>query len=243
VTAKHACLRDILARREQWRDELKLVRRLHGDVLAAAGILSGATLEKEQQRVTNASVQQRYAQWCEELRERLTSTTLSETERRCLSHFLHVTTNMSPQLFNCYDLEAMPRTNNDMEGFIRSVKTRYRRVSGRKNWNRYLIRYGTRVAFYEARSRSGELAEMTAGMDTAGARTALRRQHASRSSSSSIACATSGTPIWLIRRPAGLPFTLVPDYCPDGKKRACRAGKRQGESKVNRASRDLHARR
>ncbi|MBK9941539.1 MAG: hypothetical protein IPP13_07960 [Kouleothrix sp.] len=164
MTAKHACLRDILARREQWRDELKLVRRLHGDVLAAAGILSGATLEKEQQRVTNASVQQRYAQWCEELRERLTSTTLSETERRCLSHFLHVTTNMSPQLFNCYDLEAMPRTNNDMEGFIRSVKTRYRRVSGRKNWNRYLIRYGTRVAFYEARSRSGELAEMTAGM-------------------------------------------------------------------------------
>jgi hypothetical protein len=71
---------------------------------------------------------------------------------------------MSPRLFNCYDLQALPRTNNDMEGFIRSVKTRYRRVSGRKNGNRYLIRYGARVAFYEARCRTGEVSEMSAGM-------------------------------------------------------------------------------
>lgn len=147
------------------------MRRLHGDVLAAEGILSGVTLEKEQQPVTNTSVQRRYAQWCAELRERLTSATLSETERRCLTHFLHVTTNMSPRLFNCYDLAALPRTNNAMEGFIRSVKTRYRRISGRKNWNRYLIRYGARVAFYEARSRNGELGAMTEGM---------RRVHAYR---------------------------------------------------------------
>lgn len=164
MCAKRTRLLDILARREQWRDELSLVRRLHGDVLAAESILSGVTLEKEQQPVTNASVQRRYEQWCAELRERLTSATLSETERRCLTHFLHVTTNMSPRLFNCYDLAALPRTNNDMEGFIRSVKTRYRRISGRKNWNRYLIRYGARVAFYEARSRSGDIAELTEGM-------------------------------------------------------------------------------
>ncbi len=41
-----------------------------------------------------------------------------------------------------------------MEGFIRAIKTRYRRVSGRKNWNRYLLRYGRRVAYYEAQVRS-----------------------------------------------------------------------------------------
>jgi len=164
VTAKRARLLDVISRREQWRDELSLVGRLPADVITAERILSGVTLQQEQQPVTNLSVQRRYEQWCAELRERLTSATLSETERRCLSHFLHVTTNMSPRLFNCYDLEAMPRTNNDMEGFIRSVKTRYRRVSGRKNWNRYLIRYGARVAFYEARARTGELDEMTKRM-------------------------------------------------------------------------------
>lgn len=164
MSAKHTRLLEVIARREQWRDELNLVQRLHRDVLAAENILSGTTLEKEHQSVTNASVERCYEQWCEEVRERLKSVTLGETERRCLSHFLHVTTNMRPRLFNCYDLAGMPRTNNDMEGFIRSVKTRYRRISGRKNWNRYLIRYGARVAFYEARARSGEVAAMTEGM-------------------------------------------------------------------------------
>jgi hypothetical protein len=71
---------------------------------------------------------------------------------------------MSARLFTCYDRAAMPRTNNDMEGVIRSVKTRYRRISGRKHWNRYLIRYGARVAFSEARSRSGELGVLPEGM-------------------------------------------------------------------------------
>lgn len=159
----------MLARREQWRDELSLVRRLHADVVTAESILSGEALTKLEQSVTNASVRQRYEQWCEELRERLADATVSETERGCLKHFLHVTTNMRPRLFNCYDLEGLPRTNNDMEGFIRSVKTRYRRISGRKNWNRYLIRYGARVAFYEARARTNELSEMTEGMRRVGA--------------------------------------------------------------------------
>lgn len=164
VSAKHARLLDVIARREQWRTDLDVVKRLHADVLAAERILSGKTLEEAGQSVTNATVQQRYTQWCADLRERLQDATLSETERRCLTHFLHVTTNMSPRLFLCYDQDALPRTNNDMEGFIRSVKTRYRRVSGRKNWNRYLIRYGARVAFYEARARTNERDLMTQGM-------------------------------------------------------------------------------
>ena len=36
-----------------------------------------------------------------------------------------------------------------MQRYIRAVKTRYRRVSGRKNWNAYLLRYGRCIAFYE----------------------------------------------------------------------------------------------
>lgn len=43
-----------------------------------------------------------------------------------------------------------------MEGFIRSIKTRYRRISGRKNWNRYLLRYGRRVVYYEAQVRRND---------------------------------------------------------------------------------------
>jgi hypothetical protein len=154
----------VIGRREQWRAELSLVRRLHADVVAAEAILSGAPLEAQHHLVTNAAVQAQYDAWCGTLRARLADTTLDATERHCLEHFLHVTTNMAPRLFPCYDVVDLPRTNNDLEGFIRSVKTRYRRISGRKNWNRYLIRYGARIAFYEARARTDELAEMEDAM-------------------------------------------------------------------------------
>jgi hypothetical protein len=34
-----------------------------------------------------------------------------------------------------------------MERSIRGLKTQYRRISGRKNWNAYLLRYGRCVAY------------------------------------------------------------------------------------------------
>ena len=34
-------------------------------------------------------------------------------------------------------------------GTIRAIKQRYRRISGRKNWNSYLLRYGCLVAYFE----------------------------------------------------------------------------------------------
>ena len=47
----------------------------------------------------------------------------------------------------CYDRQEFPRTNNEMERSIRRLKTQYRRISGRKNWNAYLLRYGRAVAY------------------------------------------------------------------------------------------------
>jgi len=70
VTAKRARLQAVIGRRKQWRDDLTLVRRLHGDGIAAEGILSGATLEHAGQPVTHTTVRARYASWCAELRTR-----------------------------------------------------------------------------------------------------------------------------------------------------------------------------
>jgi hypothetical protein len=140
----------LIARRERWQEEIRSVRRMHARVLAAEQILSGGTLRASGLMVSNATVGQHFDSWCAMLREQLADASMTPTERRCLEHFLHVTDNMRPQLLQCYDLQSLPRTNNDMEGFIRAIKTRYRRISGRKNWNRYLLRYGRRVAYYEA---------------------------------------------------------------------------------------------
>ncbi len=143
-----------MARREPWREELKCVRRMHGWVLEAEAILSGSWAAAEEP-VTNAGVAVRFDAWVAKLKCEANTQKLTETEQRCLSHFLHVTASLRPQLIQCYDIVGLPRTNNDMEGLIRAIKTRYRRVSGRKNWNRYLLRYGRRVAYYEAQVRSG----------------------------------------------------------------------------------------
>lgn len=142
-----------MARREQWRAELDCVRRMHGWVIEAEAILSGSWAAAEE-AVTNTGVAVRFDTFVCKLKEEASTQHLSETEQRCLCHFLHVTASLRPQLIACYDVVGLPRTNNDMEGFIRAIKTRYRRVSGRKNWNRYLLRYGRRVAYYEAQVRS-----------------------------------------------------------------------------------------
>jgi hypothetical protein len=78
----------------------------------------------------------------------------------CLAHFVGVLTRMQPHLFVWTTTAGMPRTNNDLERFIRAMKTRYRRMSGRKNWQAYLLRYGQRIAFYEATCLAGDAAAL-----------------------------------------------------------------------------------
>lgn len=146
-------MKDLIERREQWREDLDSVRRMHGWVVEAEAILSGSWAAAAE-AVTNAGVAVRFDAFVAKLKAEASTQKLTETEHRCLSHFLHVTASLRPQLIQCYDVEGLPRTNNDMEGFIRAIKIRYRRVSGRKNWNRYLLRYGRRVAYYEAQVRS-----------------------------------------------------------------------------------------
>jgi hypothetical protein len=117
-------------------------------VLDAEHILDGswATLADP---VTNEQVAKRFDQWRTGLAERLSDDTLSEIEHNCLQQFLQVLANMRPYLIQCYDDPRFPPTNNDMEREIRAIKTRYQRISGRKNWNGYLLSSGRSVVFYE----------------------------------------------------------------------------------------------
>jgi len=73
----------------------------------------------------------------------------TDDEKLRLGHLLKVLTHLRPGLVQCYDREGFPRTNNEMERLIRAIKMQYRRISGRKNWNSYLLRYGRCVAYQE----------------------------------------------------------------------------------------------
>ena len=143
---KLARLKTIVAERAAWASQLVQVTRMHGWVLSVEHILD-ESLAQEGEVVSNATVGSRLDGWREQMAAQLTDGTLSELERECLTKFLQVLSNLRPYLVQCYDRQDFPRTNNEMERSIRGLKTQYRRISGRKNWNAYLLRYGRCVAY------------------------------------------------------------------------------------------------
>ena len=143
---KLARLQTIVAERVAWAEPLAQVKRLYGWLLEVEHLLDGS-LAAEGEVLSNVTVGKHLDHWREHMSRQLTDGALSQLERECLTQFLRVLSNLRPYLVQCYDLENFPRTNNDMERSIRGLKTQYRRVSGRKNWNAYLLRYGRAVAY------------------------------------------------------------------------------------------------
>ena len=141
-------LKMLVGLREPWRAQVAEVRQMREWVIQTEHILAGQC-DSAGEAITNETVGQRLDYWCQQLMQQAHDTTLTPTQQDCLSHFLKVTTDLRPHLVQCYDVQGFPRTNNDMERYIRALKTRYRRVSGRKNWNAYLLRYGRCIAFYD----------------------------------------------------------------------------------------------
>lgn len=143
---KLARLQVIVAERAAWTEQLAQVKRLHDWLLEVEHLLD-ESLVPEGAVVSNVTVASRLDSWRERMVAQLTDGPLCELERQCLAEFLQVLSNLRPYLVQCYDRQDFPRTNNDMERSIRGLKTQYRRVSGRKNWNAYLLRYGRCVAY------------------------------------------------------------------------------------------------
>ena len=143
---KLARLQSIVAERAAWSEPLAQVKRMHQWVLDVEHILDGSWAQAEEE-VSNATVGQRLDAWRQQMSGHLSDATLGELEQECLTQFLQQLSNLRPYLVQCYDRKDFPRTNNEMERSIRGLKTQYRRISGRKNWNAYLLRYGRCVAY------------------------------------------------------------------------------------------------
>jgi len=81
-----------------------------------------------------------------------------DTEDRLIAHHINQTfRGFWWGLFTCYDVEGLPRTNNELERFIRQIKMGYRRVSGRKNVHDFIIRYGAYAALVDPSESLDEL--------------------------------------------------------------------------------------
>lgn len=70
------------------------------------------------------------------------------TKRHCgrledaLSHFLKVTRSYRSGLFHCYDDDAIPRTNNDLEQYFGQHRYQERRATGRKRGSPTTVLHG-----------------------------------------------------------------------------------------------------
>jgi hypothetical protein len=136
---KLARLKVIVAERSIWVEQLKQVKRLRQWILDAEHLLDGSWAQPGEM-VSNETVGRRLDSWRQTLAGQLTAGMFSELEQTCLTEFVQVLSNLRPYLVQCYDRKEFARTNNEFERSIRALKTQYRRISGRKNWNNYLLR-------------------------------------------------------------------------------------------------------
>lgn len=141
-------LQTIVHLHEEKTEIFASVRSMREWVLAAEHIFDGSWA-RHPEEVTNEAVALRFDVYLERLTREVSAQARTEDERLRLGHLLKVLTHLRPGLVQCYDLAGFPRTNNDMERTIRAIKMHYRRISGRKNWNSYLLRYGRCVAYHE----------------------------------------------------------------------------------------------
>ncbi len=92
------------------------------------------------------------------LKERLSQTT-EQADQVVAAHIDRTFRSFWWELFVCYDVDGLPRTNNDLERFMRFLKSGQRRISGRHNVHDPMIRYGAFLAFLDQQENEAQLLE------------------------------------------------------------------------------------
>ncbi len=70
-------------------------------------------------------------------------------DRAAVLNILRFTDSYWGGLFHSYDRPEIPRTNNGLEEFIRSLKAGYRRTTGRASCQGFILRYGAYLALLD----------------------------------------------------------------------------------------------
>ena len=112
--------------------------------------------QPDQPPLTSQSVAQAVDHYLTELLAEV-ATDMDEENQRVAAHINEAFRNRWWGLFTCYDVEDLPRTNNDLETYMRRIKTGHRRITGRKNVHDFLIRYGCYAACVDYRESVDDL--------------------------------------------------------------------------------------
>lgn len=88
------------------------------------------------------TVRRRYRRWLARLGQVSQQRTLSAPLRAAVQHFLKVSRSYGNDLFHCYRIDGLPRTNNALEQVFGSMRYHERRASGRKVGSPAIVLYG-----------------------------------------------------------------------------------------------------
>ena len=82
-----------------------------------------------QEQYTGTQVRERYLAFVSQMQEQKANV---EPLSEAIEHFCHITDNFAAGLFHCYDVEGLPRTNNDLEHCFGVARVHERRATGRR---------------------------------------------------------------------------------------------------------------
>jgi hypothetical protein len=81
------------------------------------------------QQHTGTQVRERYLAHVRQMQKQQASL---EPLGEAIEHFCHITDNFAAGLFQCYDVEGLPRTNNELEHCFGIARVHERRATGRR---------------------------------------------------------------------------------------------------------------
>ena len=96
---------------------------------AYALVYQAAHILANPEQQTGTQVRERYLAWIKHMQEQKVALGVLST---AIDHFVEITENFAPGLFQCYDLPDLPRTNNDLEHCFGVARAHERRATGRR---------------------------------------------------------------------------------------------------------------
>jgi hypothetical protein len=92
-------------------------------------VRQAAQILANQEQHTGAQVRTRYLAFVKQMQQQQAELgPLGET----IAHFCQITKNFAPGLFQCYDVEGLPCTNNELEQCFGVARVHERRATGRR---------------------------------------------------------------------------------------------------------------
>jgi hypothetical protein len=118
------------------------LRQAHGGLIEIAHRLEPSALNAPAPAATGAQIRAHVEAYLDHLAATCAAGDVPTWLRPKVEHLVTVLRRLGPDLYHCYDVPGLPRTDNDLEQFFRRVKADQRRITGRKRADAFVVRVG-----------------------------------------------------------------------------------------------------